>query len=52
MPRIIERILGEIVYSILFAIYGVILMAWFTIYNEVSFNYSEVKLSTLGEIMT
>ena len=36
MPRHYERILGEITYSVLFAIYGVILLAWYSIYDEVS----------------
>ncbi|CAD8079049.1 unnamed protein product [Paramecium sonneborni] len=36
-----ERILAEIVYTILFYIYGILLMVWYTMYDEISFNISE-----------
>ena len=32
-----ERVLAEIVYSILFAIYGIILIVWYTMYDEISY---------------
>jgi hypothetical protein len=40
LERHFERLFAEIVYSFLFAIYGVILAVWYTIYSEIQFNLS------------
>ncbi|CAD8168621.1 unnamed protein product [Paramecium octaurelia] len=39
--RVFERILAEVVYTILFYIYGILLLVWYTMYDEISFNISE-----------
>ncbi|CAD8156396.1 unnamed protein product [Paramecium octaurelia] len=39
--RVFERILAEVVYTILFYIYGILLMVWYTMYDEISFNVIE-----------
>ncbi|CAD8172583.1 unnamed protein product [Paramecium octaurelia] len=44
--RVCERILAEVVYTILFYIYGILLMVWYTMYDEISFNISEKKNNT------
>ncbi|CAK81025.1 unnamed protein product (macronuclear) [Paramecium tetraurelia] len=41
--RVCERILAEVVYTILFYIYGILLMVWYTMYDEISFNIAEKK---------
>jgi hypothetical protein len=41
IERVSERIISEIVYSILFAIYAIILIIWYTLYDEISFNTNE-----------
>lgn len=33
--------MAEVVYTILFYIYGILLMVWYTMYDEISFNISE-----------
>ncbi|CAD8094936.1 unnamed protein product [Paramecium sonneborni] len=35
---VIERLLAEIVYTILFYIYGCLLIVWYTMYDEISYN--------------
>ncbi|CAD8162908.1 unnamed protein product [Paramecium octaurelia] len=35
---VIERLLSEVVYTILFYIYGCLLIVWYTMYDEISFN--------------
>ncbi len=35
LPRMAERLLDEITYSILFAIYAVILIVWYSIYETI-----------------
>ncbi|CAD8177261.1 unnamed protein product [Paramecium pentaurelia] len=47
--RVCERILAEVVYTILFYIYGILLMVWYTMYDEISFNISEKKKNTLDQ---
>lgn len=39
----IERNIAEIVYSILFFIYGILLMVWYSMYDDISYNVSEEK---------
>ena len=38
ISRIAERVLAEIVYSILFAIYAILLIVWYSLYDEISFS--------------
>ncbi|CAD8084851.1 unnamed protein product [Paramecium sonneborni] len=47
--RVCERILAEVVYTILFYIYGILLMVWYTMYDEISFNISEKKKINLDQ---
>ncbi|CAD8175121.1 unnamed protein product [Paramecium pentaurelia] len=47
--RVCERILAEVVYSILFYIYGILLMVWYTMYDEISFNISEKKQNNIEQ---
>ncbi|CAD8086015.1 unnamed protein product [Paramecium sonneborni] len=47
--RVCERILAEVVYTILFYIYGILLMVWYTMYDEISFNISEKKKNNLEQ---
>lgn len=35
---VIERILADIVYTLLFYIYGCLLIVWYTMYDEISYN--------------
>ncbi|CAK78489.1 unnamed protein product (macronuclear) [Paramecium tetraurelia] len=35
---VIERLLAEVVYTILFYIYGCLLIVWYTMYDEISYN--------------
>lgn len=39
----IERMLAEIIYTLLFFIYGYLLIVWYTMYDEISFNVYEGK---------
>ncbi|CAK63340.1 unnamed protein product (macronuclear) [Paramecium tetraurelia] len=41
---VIERLLAEIVYTILFYIYGCLLIVWYTMYDEISFNIYQGEL--------
>ncbi|CAK56859.1 unnamed protein product (macronuclear) [Paramecium tetraurelia] len=50
--RVCERILAEVVYTILFYIYGILLMVWYTMYDEISFNISEKKNNNLEQQST
>lgn len=39
--RVGERLLAEVVYSILFYIYGSLLIVWYSMYDEISYNVAE-----------
>ena len=43
MSRPVERLLAEIVYSILFTKYAIILIVWYTVFDEIKFNISSKK---------
>lgn len=36
MSRTFERLIAELAYSILFAIYGIVLIVWYMIYNQIA----------------
>ncbi|CAK83497.1 unnamed protein product (macronuclear) [Paramecium tetraurelia] len=40
---VIERLLSEVVYTLLFYIYGCLLIVWYTMYDEISFNVYQDK---------
>ncbi|CAD8175969.1 unnamed protein product [Paramecium pentaurelia] len=40
---VIERLLSEVVYTLLFYIYGCLLIVWYTMYDEISFNVYQNK---------
>ncbi|CAD8082361.1 unnamed protein product [Paramecium sonneborni] len=40
---VIERLLSEVVYTLLFYIYGCLLIVWYTMYDEISFNVYKDK---------
>jgi hypothetical protein len=44
MNIIIEHILSDVVYSVLFYIYGYLLMAWYSMYDEISFTITNPVL--------
>ena len=46
-----ERILAEIVYTILFYIFGILLMVWYTMYDEISFNISERNNNSKSQLL-
>ncbi|CAD8062642.1 unnamed protein product [Paramecium primaurelia] len=48
--RVYERILAEVVYTILFYIYGILLMVWYTMYDEISFNVSERNQNSKSQL--
>ncbi|CAD8160627.1 unnamed protein product [Paramecium pentaurelia] len=49
--RVYERILAEVVYTILFYIYGILLMVWYTMYDEISFNVSERNQNSKSQLL-
>ncbi|CAD8074026.1 unnamed protein product [Paramecium sonneborni] len=49
--RVYERILAEVVYTILFYIYGILLMVWYTMYDEISFNISERNNNSKSQLV-
>ncbi|CAD8171539.1 unnamed protein product [Paramecium pentaurelia] len=49
--RMFERILAEVVYTILFYIYGILLMVWYTMYDEISFNISERNNNSKSQLL-
>lgn len=39
--------LAEIIYSFLFAIYAVVLIIWYSIYDEISFNTQHAEIKSI-----